>query len=306
MHDKLFSEEAARERDVLERYAREIGLDVEDFKAALDDGRFRDRIAQDQQQLLELRMGQPPVFIVNGRRADGPVALVQLVEAALRRAGRKVPPPPPPAPVGVMGPAGPPGGPLGGPLPDERRIAMFLSPAQRFHQEARDEAWAAAVEKQLGPLVAADLRALDPEVAAIKLECRTRQCRLRWRPATNAGGTITSAFVRRVYAAQTAAPPAPGAAAAVGTGAGLAPAPRRPVPEATEYLELRPDSPAPLARRDLAPSQPPGQPPSAAPPAPADESIARFKSRRSGIIYGFRTGRRTPDKDLPIERLPRE
>jgi RNA polymerase sigma factor (sigma-70 family) len=38
MHDKLFAEQADRNRATLERYAAEIGMDVDDFRTALDGG----------------------------------------------------------------------------------------------------------------------------------------------------------------------------------------------------------------------------------------------------------------------------
>jgi protein-disulfide isomerase len=43
-HDKLFGNQQALDRLSLERYATEIGLNMEKFKAALDSGREKARI----------------------------------------------------------------------------------------------------------------------------------------------------------------------------------------------------------------------------------------------------------------------
>jgi protein-disulfide isomerase len=47
MHDLLYSRQHALEREALISYASELGLDVERFTAALQDGRHRARIEQD-------------------------------------------------------------------------------------------------------------------------------------------------------------------------------------------------------------------------------------------------------------------
>ena len=191
MHDKLFSDSGPRERATLERYAAEIGLDVEDFRASLESGRFRAKVAEDVQMFAEANFRDRPTFVVNGRRADGPVALVQLVEGALKKAGLKPPPLPEARPVpGIMGP--------NGPLPESEVIGMSLSTPQRFHIETRDEAWAGALEKQIAPELERDLRAVDAKVAGVRLECRTNLCKVRFRPG-KASGQAAVALAQQVY-----------------------------------------------------------------------------------------------------------
>jgi hypothetical protein len=182
MHDKLFTLHAPRDRALLERYAREIGLDVEDFKAALDGERHRARVAEDLERAQQAGLRRRPTFVVNGRRADGTTALVLLVEAALKKAGHT---PPPLPPAGIR--AATRGGALAG-----------LPLGQRFHATARDEAFDGAIEKELAPLVARDLRALDPDVSAVKVDCRSGVCRISWRPGKE-GGAALPQFVRAVY-----------------------------------------------------------------------------------------------------------
>ena len=44
MHDKLFANQQALDRASLEKYAQELGLDMAKFKAALDSGKFKDKV----------------------------------------------------------------------------------------------------------------------------------------------------------------------------------------------------------------------------------------------------------------------
>ena len=43
-HDKLFANQQALDRPNLEKYAQELGLDMAKFKAALDSGKFKDKV----------------------------------------------------------------------------------------------------------------------------------------------------------------------------------------------------------------------------------------------------------------------
>ncbi|KIG18855.1 DSBA-like thioredoxin domain protein [Enhygromyxa salina] len=67
-HDKLFANQKALGREDLEKYAEEIGLDMKAFKAALDDGTYKqtvdDELALGQEVFVE---GTPTMFI-NGVR----------------------------------------------------------------------------------------------------------------------------------------------------------------------------------------------------------------------------------------------
>jgi RNA polymerase sigma factor (sigma-70 family) len=252
MHDKLFSDNAQRSRATLERYAAEIGLDVEEFRTALDDGRYRAKVTEDVELFKQAGLRERPLFVVDGRRADGPVALVQLVDAGLKKAGLKPPP---------LGPANP--GRILGPDGRSRAMLMGLSTPQRFHLEPRDDGWAAAVEKEAAVVVERDLRALDQDMSVV-LECKRSLCRVRLRSARSA--PAGAAFLKQVYGAELRS---------TITG-----------PEAHGYLRLR-DGPDPGT-------------------ATATESIARLRSRRTGMLFSLRTGRTKPEADLPLARLPRE
>jgi protein-disulfide isomerase len=71
MHDKMFENQKALERPDLERYAQEIGLNMAKFKAALDSGAFKARVAQDSAAATKAGASGTPTFFINGRRLVG-------------------------------------------------------------------------------------------------------------------------------------------------------------------------------------------------------------------------------------------
>jgi RNA polymerase sigma factor (sigma-70 family) len=183
MHDKLFSEQSGFDRPTVELYATEIGLHMDDFRAALDSGRYRPKVQEDLDLLAQANWRDRPLFVVNGRLADGPVALLQLVETGLQKAGIK---------LAVLPPA---------------RLVSPVPTAQAFPLEERDASWADRVENELSPLLERDLRTVDPTVVGVKLECRRQLCRLVFRSAT--ARPALRGFVKQVYGAElpAAGPP---------------------------------------------------------------------------------------------------
>jgi protein-disulfide isomerase len=71
MHDKLFGNQNALERASLERYAQELGLNVDQFKAALDSGKFRAKVEADAAAGTAVGANGTPTFFVNGREFVG-------------------------------------------------------------------------------------------------------------------------------------------------------------------------------------------------------------------------------------------
>lgn len=71
MHDKLFATPRASDRGALERYARELGLDMNAFRHALDTDKYGPVI--DRQSELAQRLGVPgtPSWYMNGRFMAG-------------------------------------------------------------------------------------------------------------------------------------------------------------------------------------------------------------------------------------------
>ncbi len=71
MHDKLFLNQQALDRDSLERYALELGLDMKRFRAALDDPRLGAAVEADAKAGEVLGATGTPTSFVNGRRIVG-------------------------------------------------------------------------------------------------------------------------------------------------------------------------------------------------------------------------------------------
>ncbi len=71
MHDKIFANQTGLERPDLERYAREIGLDLPAFEQSIDAGKGRDRIQRDMDEAVRFGARGTPNFFINGRNFTG-------------------------------------------------------------------------------------------------------------------------------------------------------------------------------------------------------------------------------------------
>jgi protein-disulfide isomerase len=71
MHDKMFANQQALDRASLERYAQEIGLDVNKFKSALDSGKFKAKVSADSAAGNDVGANGTPSFYINGREFVG-------------------------------------------------------------------------------------------------------------------------------------------------------------------------------------------------------------------------------------------
>jgi protein-disulfide isomerase len=78
MHDKLFADQGALASAPYERYAKELGLDVQRFKSAYESGKYRSRVEEDQRLAARLGIGGTPTMVVNGERVVGAVPFEQL------------------------------------------------------------------------------------------------------------------------------------------------------------------------------------------------------------------------------------
>lgn len=86
-HDLLFEHQQKLARDDLERYAQQIGLNMDVFTAALDEGRFKDVINQDVSDGRALRIDSTPTLFINSTKYNGPYsveAIGQAIDEALR------------------------------------------------------------------------------------------------------------------------------------------------------------------------------------------------------------------------------
>lgn len=70
-HKKLFANQKALERDKLEQYAQELGLDVEKVKKAIDTSKHDKKIKADQAVAARLGARGTPAFFINGRFLSG-------------------------------------------------------------------------------------------------------------------------------------------------------------------------------------------------------------------------------------------
>jgi protein-disulfide isomerase len=66
MHDKLFANQQALDRPNLEKYAEELGLNMAKFKAALDTGKFKDRVDREAKEGNAVGATGTPTFFING------------------------------------------------------------------------------------------------------------------------------------------------------------------------------------------------------------------------------------------------
>ncbi|HEX8722887.1 MAG TPA: thioredoxin domain-containing protein [Pyrinomonadaceae bacterium] len=83
----LFRNQSALKPEQLKQYAQVIGLDRTKFDAALDAGRFADKVERDMMDGQRLGVSGTPTFFVNGRRVREASydALKAAIEAALKR-----------------------------------------------------------------------------------------------------------------------------------------------------------------------------------------------------------------------------
>lgn len=86
-HDQMLAHSDDLSRDALLGYAQQVGLDVGQLTAALDQHTFADALAADKAAASELDLNATPSFVINGRRVTGalPMAnLRELINSALK------------------------------------------------------------------------------------------------------------------------------------------------------------------------------------------------------------------------------
>ena len=71
MHDKLFANQQALDRPSLEKYAQELGLNMAKFKAALDSGKFKDKVDAEAKEGAAVGATGTPTFFINGTQLVG-------------------------------------------------------------------------------------------------------------------------------------------------------------------------------------------------------------------------------------------
>nr|WP_128796374.1 thioredoxin domain-containing protein [Corallococcus coralloides] len=71
MHDKLFANQRALDRASLEKYAQELGLDMNKFKAALESSKISAKVDADSAAGSAVGANGTPAFFINGRFLSG-------------------------------------------------------------------------------------------------------------------------------------------------------------------------------------------------------------------------------------------
>ena len=85
-HDLLFENQTALEREDLEQYAEQLTLNMDQFREALDNDTYRERVQQDRSDGNAVGVNSTPTVYINGVRYTGQysvAALSQAIDAAL-------------------------------------------------------------------------------------------------------------------------------------------------------------------------------------------------------------------------------
>ncbi len=100
LHEWLFANHTAISRETVLAQATEQGLDVDELKACLDEGRHTADVQADMKEAGSFGISGTPGFVVNGRILTGAQPLesfIKVIDDELRRAGLPVPQPKAPA-----------------------------------------------------------------------------------------------------------------------------------------------------------------------------------------------------------------
>ena len=92
MHDILFANQRNLKREDLEKYAQEIGLNVDKFKSDLDSGKFKEQIKADQEEARKHGARGTPTSFINGRKVRGAQpfeAFKTVIDEELKKKGNK-------------------------------------------------------------------------------------------------------------------------------------------------------------------------------------------------------------------------
>jgi protein-disulfide isomerase len=97
-HDRLFSDQRHLDPETYERYARELGLDVDRFEEDCASPQTRRKVEEDRAEARRLGVYGTPAFFVNGRFLDGAQpfdGFAKVIDAELVRLNLPLPAGPP-------------------------------------------------------------------------------------------------------------------------------------------------------------------------------------------------------------------
>jgi predicted DsbA family dithiol-disulfide isomerase len=90
MHDKIFSNQRGMSPEKYEQYAKEIGLDVAQFKKDVAAAEVKARVEADKKDAASLEVSGTPGFFINGRFLSGAQpfeSFKKLIDEVLEKAG---------------------------------------------------------------------------------------------------------------------------------------------------------------------------------------------------------------------------
>jgi protein-disulfide isomerase len=93
MHDTLFANQKALAKENLEKYAAELGLDVEKFKADMADPAIKKKVEADQAAAVSLGATGTPAFFINGIKLSGAKSFEEFkttIDAEIKKADAKL------------------------------------------------------------------------------------------------------------------------------------------------------------------------------------------------------------------------
>lgn len=88
MHDKLFQNQKNLDIDSLKKYAKDIGLDVEEFNSCLDSGKYASEVQKDFNDGQKYGVSGTPTFFINGIELVGAYpfdSFKQIIDAELAK-----------------------------------------------------------------------------------------------------------------------------------------------------------------------------------------------------------------------------
>ncbi|MBZ5608361.1 MAG: DsbA family protein [Acidobacteriia bacterium] len=94
MHDLMFANFRKLSRENMLAWAKQIGLDVDKFKADLDSGKFRNTVKKDESDGETAGVYGTPAFFINGKLYNGPMnldAVKPILEAELKGGAKAKP-----------------------------------------------------------------------------------------------------------------------------------------------------------------------------------------------------------------------
>jgi protein-disulfide isomerase len=81
LHDKMFENQRKLDRASLDGYAKEVGLNVAEFKKALDDKKYKDAVDAELKLGEEVAVDGTPTLFINGKRVSNPTSVEEVSKA---------------------------------------------------------------------------------------------------------------------------------------------------------------------------------------------------------------------------------